>query len=107
MEATSTISQRPLRLVSVKRLTLPLIAVGMLASCGGADTATTSQGTASTTAATSSPAATSSLAGESPASTPANVPEALGFTAPLVGGGEIELTTLAGRPVLLWFWAPW
>ena len=95
----------------MKRLTLPLIAVGMLASCGGADTATTSQGTASTTAATSpaatSSAATSSLAGESPESAPGNVPEALGFTAPLVGGGEIELTTLAGRPVLLWFWAPW
>lgn len=38
---------------------------------------------------------------------PENVPEALQFAAPLIGGGDIELTTLAGRPVLLWFWAPW
>jgi hypothetical protein len=34
-------------------------------------------------------------------------PAALQFTAPLVGGGDIEMATLAGRPVLLWFWAPW
>jgi hypothetical protein len=93
-------------LALVKRLTLPLIAVGILAACGGADTGTTSQGTASTTAATQ-PTATASPGGESPASAPGNVPAALEFAAPLVGGGEIELTTLAGRPVLLWFWAPW
>jgi hypothetical protein len=37
----------------------------------------------------------------------AAVPAALQFSAPLVGGGEIELGALAGRPVLLWFWAPW
>jgi hypothetical protein len=36
-----------------------------------------------------------------------DVPDALEFSAPLVGGGEIELGALAGRPVLLWFWAPW
>jgi len=35
------------------------------------------------------------------------VPEALQFTAPLVGGGEIDLASLAGKPVILWFWAPW
>jgi hypothetical protein len=35
------------------------------------------------------------------------VPAALDFTAPLLGGGEIEMGTFAGRPVLLWFWAPW
>jgi hypothetical protein len=34
-------------------------------------------------------------------------PAALQFTAPLVGGGEIDMTTLADRPVLLWFWAPY
>lgn len=38
---------------------------------------------------------------------PAEVPAVLRFSAPLVGGGDIELSTLAGRPVLLWFWAPW
>lgn len=35
------------------------------------------------------------------------VPEALRFRAPLVGGGEIDMSTLADRPVVLWFWAPY
>lgn len=34
------------------------------------------------------------------------VPEALRFSAPLIGGGEIDMAALAGRPVLLWFWSP-
>ena len=34
------------------------------------------------------------------------VPEALRFTAPLVGGGEFDGATAAGRPVAFWFWAP-
>jgi hypothetical protein len=37
---------------------------------------------------------------------PVAVPAALDFTAPLVGGGQIEMGSLAGRPVVLWFWAP-
>jgi len=35
------------------------------------------------------------------------VPEALQFTAPLVGGGEIDLAAnFDNKPTLLWFWAP-
>jgi hypothetical protein len=34
------------------------------------------------------------------------VPEALRFTAPLVGGGEFDGAAPAGRPVAFWFWAP-
>ena len=34
------------------------------------------------------------------------VPEALRFTAPLVGGGEFDGSAIAGRPVAFWFWAP-
>ena len=34
------------------------------------------------------------------------VPEALRFTAPLVGGGEFDGPTAAGRPAAFWFWAP-
>lgn len=31
----------------------------------------------------------------------------LGFRAPVVGsGGELDGSTLAGKPVALWFWAP-
>jgi hypothetical protein len=34
------------------------------------------------------------------------VPEALQFTAPLVGGGEFSGDAVAGKPTLFWFWAP-
>jgi hypothetical protein len=37
----------------------------------------------------------------------AGAPEALRFRAPLVGGGEIDMSTLADKPVVLWFWAPY
>jgi hypothetical protein len=33
-------------------------------------------------------------------------PASLQFTAPLVGGGELDAATLAGKPTLFWFWAP-
>lgn len=41
-----------------------------------------------------------------PAPTTAAVPEVLAFTATLVGGGSFDAASLAGRPALLWFWAP-
>ncbi len=34
------------------------------------------------------------------------VPEALQFTAPLVGGGTFDGPALAGKPTVFWFWAP-
>ena len=37
----------------------------------------------------------------------ADVVENLAFTADLVGGGQLEGGDLAGRDVVLWFWAPW
>jgi len=110
---------------------MPLTLAGILLACGGASSsapAATGSGddtTANTSGpdATDPPAATAppaTAAGAAPAPTDAptdaadddagvvvEVPDALRFTAPLVGGGEIELGTLAGRPVLLWFWAPW
>ena len=90
----------------VFRRLAPLVAVGLLAACGsgGSEEAavTTSVVPIETTVA---PATTGDDTGS--AVVPADVPAALQFAAPLVGGGDIELTTLAGRPVLLWFWAPW
>lgn len=35
-----------------------------------------------------------------------NVPEALQFTAELVGGGTFSGPSTAGQPVVMWFWAP-
>jgi hypothetical protein len=34
------------------------------------------------------------------------VPEALQFTAPLVGGGTYDGAAAAGKPTVFWFWAP-
>ncbi len=35
-----------------------------------------------------------------------SVPEVLRFSAQLVGGGQLDGATYAGRPVVFWFWAP-
>jgi hypothetical protein len=35
-----------------------------------------------------------------------SVPDALQFTAELVGGGSFSGSSNAGQPVVLWFWAP-
>jgi hypothetical protein len=42
-------------------------------------------------------------------SAPTSAPTAdlLSFTAPTIGGGEVDAATFRGRPTLLWFWAPW
>lgn len=60
-------------------------------------------------AATASP--TTAPADDSVGATPAPttaavVPEALQFTAPLVGGGEFQGADVADRPTVFWFWAP-
>ena len=49
-------------------------------------------------------AATSSLAATESA---AAVPAALDFDAPLVGGGRFDARQQVGRPLALWFWAPY
>ncbi|MFJ6199294.1 redoxin domain-containing protein [Micromonospora sp. NPDC092111] len=38
---------------------------------------------------------------------PAAVPEVLRFTGKTLDGAAFSAATLAGRPVVLWFWAPW
>ena len=38
---------------------------------------------------------------------PAGVPGALQFDAPLLGGGRFDARQQAGRPLALWFWAPY
>ncbi|MCW2815532.1 MAG: Redoxin domain protein [Nocardioides sp.] len=58
----------------------------------------------------SSPAAeltTSTAPTGTPAGTSAPVPEALQFEATTVSGETFDGASVAGRPVVLWFWAPW
>lgn len=42
-----------------------------------------------------------------PTEAPVAVPPILDVSATTIDGNEIELGAYAGRPVLLWFWAPW
>jgi thiol-disulfide isomerase/thioredoxin len=45
-----------------------------------------------------------------PASIPAGVaaiPDALKFAGKTLDGASFDATTMAGKPAILWFWAPW
>lgn len=42
-----------------------------------------------------------------PAEPEAPLPDTFDFTATTVGGDQFEGASLAGKPALLWFWAPW
>jgi len=72
----------------VSRRVAVLLALTVLAACGGGG-----DGSSAPAAATAQEA---SAAG----------PDVLRFSAPIVGGGELDGSTLAGRPVAFWFWAP-
>ncbi|MDJ0770803.1 MAG: hypothetical protein QNJ12_18560 [Ilumatobacter sp.] len=92
------------------RRLLPLAFAGILVACGGTSDDASTPSAADDVAETAAPAApaTTAAADEAGAVVPAgDVPEALQFSASLVGGGDIDVAALAGRPVLLWFWAPW
>jgi hypothetical protein len=77
----------------VRRLLLSLIGAALLSACGDA---TLQSGASSSPV--PDPVATSA--------TSVAVPASLAFTAPRVGGGTVDLAAYAGKPVLLWFWAP-
>ncbi|GIJ70542.1 peroxiredoxin family protein [Virgisporangium ochraceum] len=90
--------------MTLRRLVVSLVAaitaVAVLAGAAGcADPAPTDA---------AGPVAASSTTGA--ASTPASgaaVPSTLAFTARTVGGAAFDGATLAGKPTVLWFWAPW
>lgn len=42
-----------------------------------------------------------------PTTAPADVPDALRFTGTTIDGKPFDGATLAGKPTVLWFWAPW
>jgi hypothetical protein len=100
------------------QLAAALVTVGLLAAActSDADSASTAPSTASqpeqpTTSNDSAVAPVPTTASTSPdaeatTATPVAVPEALQFTAPLVGGGEFTGADYAGKPTVFWFWAP-
>jgi peroxiredoxin len=77
----------------------------LLAGCGGDATPGSAAGDPAVTAGSTLPASTA------PAATPTDgavtVPQALTFTTQTVDGKPFDAATLAGKPVVLWFWAAW
>ncbi|MEU4398996.1 TlpA family protein disulfide reductase [Micromonospora orduensis] len=61
----------------------------------------------STPASTDSPPAPTDPATAAPPAAPARVPDVLRFTGTTLGGDPFDAARLAGKPVVLWFWAPW
>lgn len=43
----------------------------------------------------------------SPPAAAGSVPQILDFTASRLGGGQVVGAELAGKEVVVWFWAPW
>ncbi|MFC8407116.1 redoxin domain-containing protein [Streptomyces griseoincarnatus] len=93
------------------RILLPAVlaaALLTLTACGSGD------GSASAGDVGASPSKASSPA-QSPVGSPdsgsglqgVKVPEALNFSATTVDGKPFDAKTLAGKPTVLWFWAPW
>ncbi|MEV6813759.1 redoxin domain-containing protein [Micromonospora sp. NPDC051296] len=87
--------------------TVAVVIAGVLAvaGCGtdvepGTPAATTPPAVTASTAA--SPPPTSATTGAAPA-----VPQTLAFTATTVDGQRFDAAALAGKPVVLWFWAAW
>lgn len=83
------------------RLILPALLVAVtatlaVAGCGSA----THGGTAAKPAA-------KQAADNKPQDRPATVPESLKFTGTTLDGKHFDGASMAGHPVVLWFWAPW
>ncbi|MCP3818509.1 redoxin domain-containing protein [Streptomyces sp. A3M-1-3] len=92
------------------RTVLPaVLAAALLALTGcGSESGSSDEaaGTSPSNPSSPAPAPASSDGGESGAAG-AQVPEALRFTATTVDGKPFDAKTLAGKPTVLWFWAPW
>ncbi|MGS2615905.1 redoxin domain-containing protein [Micromonospora sp. LZ34] len=78
---------------------LVAVLLGAASCAGGADPAGPAEAAAATGGREPSP--TGSV------SAPARVPDTLAFTATTLDGTAFSGGALAGRPVVLWFWAPW
>jgi thiol-disulfide isomerase/thioredoxin len=81
----------------------------VLAGCGGTEPQAADQpapAPPSTSVADDAPTSTSKPAKPKPPA-PKPVPELLRFDAKTIDGKDFSGASLAGKPALLWFWAPW
>ncbi|MGI5282091.1 redoxin domain-containing protein [Nonomuraea polychroma] len=93
--------------MTTARVTVMLAAAALvLAACGNAG----GEGTANPGDQAAAPLATvtSTPAGSAdPAATTTATPTALAFSATTLSGESFRGASLAGKPVVFWFWAPW
>ncbi|MFC9971610.1 TlpA family protein disulfide reductase [Spirillospora sp. NPDC127200] len=90
----------------MKKISLVLAAAALaLAACGGgSEDPAPATAAAPQSSASGEPAESGEPTKEAPAK---GVPAQLKFTAEKLGGGTFDGASLAGKPVVLWFWAPW
>jgi thiol-disulfide isomerase/thioredoxin len=100
--------------VFIRRALPVALALTLLAACAPTQPSAsnaepnTPASSAAADPATPTPSATKSSApAKTPRPTAAEVPATLRFTGTTVEGKRFDGSSLAGKPVLLWFWAPW
>ncbi|WP_432034259.1 redoxin domain-containing protein [Streptomyces antibioticus] len=77
-------------------------------ACGSGDGSASADGAGTSASKASSPAQPTADSPDSGSGSPgAKAPEALNFSATTVDGRPFDAKTLAGKPTVLWFWAPW
>jgi thiol-disulfide isomerase/thioredoxin len=79
----------------LRKLIIALVALGFAAGCS-APVETPAQ-----------PAPITPAALDASSEAPAVVPATLKFTGKTIDGASFDAATLAGKPAILWFWAPW
>ncbi len=90
-------------------LAAAVVATLALAGCGSGTSRRDAAGPPASTPTTSGPAAGTTEPGvpSGAASAKRAVPPTLAFTAKTLDGADFDAASLAGKPVVLWFWAPW
>lgn len=84
-----------------------LVPLAVLLGACGQDVATSDAPAPADTSTPSSAATGTPAPEEASGSNTKATPELLDFTSTTVGGEAFEGASLAGRPTVLWFWAPW
>jgi thiol-disulfide isomerase/thioredoxin len=81
---------------------------GVAACTGTAPGGPAAAGSApASTGAAPTPTGTPATPSGGPPASPAQVPDVLRFTGTTLTGAAFDAAQFAGRPVVLWFWAPW
>ena len=93
--------------VRIRPVVPVLSAALLLAACATVASSTTLASPPTAPAATGASAAAGSGQVLGPSVAPQHAPTALQFTGTTLQGAAFSGASLAGKPVVLWFWAPW